>query len=522
MNFRSRGVAQFFICLVFLGIVTIEGCRPKGDQTQNLDTLAESQDNPVKHYAETITIEELKDHISYLASDELEGRQSGNPGAKLAAEYIADHFQDIKLEGLQSEGQRYLQKFLMIKKKPVDCYLENEHGRVNNWNEFMEMHCDFYGEKDVDLVFAGYGREVDFEGIDVKDKLAAFFMGTPEADEVGNDREREKIAAAIGRGAVGTLLIVHDDIEILDYIRQIKPYFNKSRHYQDKKPDEAIQEKRSIIITCAAVAKLFGVSPDALGAAKREMQNRKSVTGKFQAEVHMNTSYEEIETVLAENVLGYIEGSDKKEECVIFTAHYDHLGRAGDEIYHGAYDNAAGVSAVLEIAEAFAMASEDGHRPGRSVLFLTPDAEEIGGVGSRYYLDHPIFSLPDTVVDINIDGIGREDASRPELKDFVHVYLSRNGRTDLKKMRDRAVEALSTNLRLEWRETYAGSDNAFFERDLIPAIALGTGQPKDHHKPTDTADKIKANNVQKIARMAFAMAWEIAKSETTIQRIISE
>jgi len=507
---------------VFLGIIFYPGCRQNEEAVQNLKIKAESQDNPVKHYAETITIKELKDHIIYLASDELEGRQSGTPGAKLAAEYIADHFQNLGLKGLQTDEQRHLQKFRMVKKKPVECYLESEHGRVDNWNEFMEMHCDFYGEKDVDLVFAGYGREMDFEGIDVKNKLAAFFMGTPKADEIGNDWEREKMAAAMGRGAAGSLLIVHDDEKILEYIRQIKLYFDKPRHYQDKSPQEAANVERNIVIPTAAMAKLFGLSADALKAVKREMQTGKVGNEKFQTKVHMKTSYETLETIPAENVLGYIEGSDKKEECLILTAHYDHLGKSGKTIYNGACDNAAGVAALMEIAEAFAMASESGYNPRRSVLFLTPDAEEIGGVGSIYYLDHPLFSSSETVVDINIDEIGREDASRPELKDFVHVYLSKNGRADLKKMRNRAADALATNLRLEWRESYAGSDNAFFERDLIPAIALGTGQPKDHHKSTDTADKIKYKNVQKIAQLAFAVAWKIAHSENTIQRVISE
>jgi len=89
-------------------------------------------------------------------------------------------------------------------------------------------------------------------------------------------------------------------------------------------------------------------------------------------------------------------------------------------------------------------------------------------------------------------------------------------------MRDRAVKALGVNLHLEWRENYAGSDNAFFERELIPAIALGTGQPRDHHQPTDTAEKINYKNVQDIARLGFALAWEIANAEKMIQRIVSK
>ena len=522
MSCDSRGSIQLIICLVFFGILLSLGCQQEEEAVQSLESKAGSQNNPVKQYAETITIEELKNHIFYLASDELEGRQSGTPGAKLAAEHIADHFQDLHLEGLQSEDQKYSQKFQMVKKKPVDCYLESVHGRVDNWDEFMEMHCDFYGEKDVDLIFAGYGRDKDYEGIDVNDKLVAFFMGTPEADEIGNDREREKITAAMGRGAAGALLIVHDDEKILEYIRQIKPYFDKPRHYQHKSPQEAANEKRNIVIPTAAVAKLLGLSADRLKAAKREMQNGKGSCEKFQTKVHMETMYETLETISAENVLGYIEGSDLKEECLVLSSHYDHLGKSGQDIFNGAYDNAAGVAAVMEIAEAFAMALEGGYNPRRSILFLTPDAEEIGGVGSIYYLDHPLFPSSETVVDINIDGIGREDSSRPELKDFVHIYLSKNGRADLKKMKDRVVESIGTDLRLEWRESYSGSDNAFFERVMIPAIALGTGQPKDHHKPTDTAEKIQYKNVQDIARFAFALAWEIAKNENTIRRIISE
>lgn len=141
--------------------------------------------------------------------------------------------------------------------------------------------------------------------------------------------------------------------------------------------------------------------------AKRKIKKGEDISGKFQIIAHMKTAYEALDTIIAENVLGYIPGSDKKEECVVITAHYDHLGKSGGKIYNGAYDNAAGVAAVLEIAEAFAMASEGGYSPIRSPLFLTQDAEEMGGVGTIYFLDHPVFPLSDTVVDINIDGIGQ-------------------------------------------------------------------------------------------------------------------
>lgn len=505
------------VCALFLGYVLISACRQSEEFLLGQEVGTSEQDGSVKQYAQTITAEELKEHITYLASAELEGRHSGTRGANMAADYIAKHFQDLNLKGFSNEENPYLQKFLMVKKKPVECYLESKHGRVDNWDEFMEMHCDFFGEKDIDLVFAGYGMNRDLVGIDLRGKVVAFFMGSPEADEIGNDFERVKISAALERGAVGHMIIVHDDEELLKYIHQIKPYFNKARHYQDKIPEDAVKAERNIVTTTAAAAKLFGLSPETLKSVKEEMKKGENHAGKFQVKVHMKTSYKTLEIISAENVLGYLEGNDKKEECIIFTAHYDHLGKSGQHIFNGAYDNASGVAAVMEIAEAFVTACVEDHCPRRSLLFLTPDAEELGGVGSIYYTDHPVFPLSDTVVDINIDGIGREDASRPELKDFVHVYLSKNGKADLQKMRDDALDALSLDLRVERRENYGGSDNVFFEREMIPAIALSTGHPKDHHKPTDTADKIKYKNVQEIAQLAFAMAWEIANSEMRIQ-----
>jgi hypothetical protein len=512
--YRSICIA---VCALFLGLIPISGCRQNEEFPLEQEVGASGEGNPVKQYAQTITTEELKEHITYLASDKLEGRHSGTIGAGMAANYIANHFQDLNLNGFSGEENPYFQKFLMVKKKPVESYLESEHGRLDNWDEFMEMHCDFFGERDVDLIFAGYGRDIDLERIDLRGTLVAFFMGNPDADEIGNDLERVKIAAALERGAIGHMIIVHDDEDLLKYIHQIKPYFNKPRYYQDKSPEDAAKSERNIVTTTAAAAKLFGLSPETLKSAKEEMKRGKNQAGMFQVKIQMKTSFETLETISAENVLGYLEGCDKKQECIIFTAHYDHLGKSGQNIYNGAYDNASGVAAVMEIAEAFVTACAEGHCPRRSLLFLTPDAEELGGIGSIYYTDHPVFPLSDTVVDVNIDGIGREDASRPGLKDFVHVYLSRNGKPDLQKMRDEAIDAISIKLRLEQRENYGGSDNVFFERELIPAIALSTGHPKDHHKPTDTADKIKYKNVQAIAQLAFAMAWEIANSEQRIQ-----
>jgi len=510
------------IYLLFFGMLIFPCCNAQKENPPELAEPETSADSPISRFAVTIKSEDLKKHISYLASDELEGRHSGTQGARSAAEYIADHFDTLGLLGQEAESPSHFQRFSMEKRNPTDCYLQSEHGRIDNWNECMEMHGDYYGAMDVDLVFVGYGRNIDYQDIDVQGKLVALFMGRPGIDEIGNDLERKKAADAISRGAVGTLLLVHDEQGILNYIRQLKPYFNKPRFYQYLETKKAAAAVRNIILPLSAAAKLIGIGADTLKSQKQEMLNNRVVPDLFPTKVHMRTTYEVLEKIEGANVLGYIAGSDKADECVVLTAHYDHLGRSGDTIYNGAYDNAAGVAALMEVAGAFMAAAEAGLSPRRSVLFLMPDAEEIGGIGSIFYVSHPLFPPLKTVVDINIDGIGREDAANPHLQDFVHIYLSQNGRSDLRIMRDRAVKALGVNLHLEWRENYAGSDNAFFERELIPAIALGTGQPRDHHQPTDTAEKINYKNVQDIARLGFALAWEIANAEKMIQRIVSK
>jgi hypothetical protein len=506
---------------LILALVALSGCGRGYDAVEEQRRENSAPPNPIAEYARTITVDRLKEHVAYLASDELEGRHSGTRGGERAAEYISDHFRDLGLAGDPSGDGSHLQCFRMVTRKPLDCFLESEHGRAENWEDFMELHSGFSGERGVELVWAAFGRESDFEGKDLEDRLVAFFQGAPDKEVVSNDFERVKIERALEMGAAGTLLIIRDDPPFLDYVRQLEPYFHKERHGLSKTAEEALLSKRRISISTAGAVKLFGRRP-AEGATYGGPANPGELSGRPAVRVRMVSTYEETGVVSGGNVLGYLEGTSEGRECLVLTAHYDHLGKSGSEIYNGAYDNAAGVAALLEIAEAFVSAARDGHRPVRSVVFLAPDAEELGGVGSRHYLENPVFPLSETLADINIDGIGREDMERPDLKDFVHLYLSRNGRADLEAIKTRALEIFATPLRIEPRDNYAGSDHAFFEERLIPAVAFSTGHPRDHHRPTDTADKLDYRNVRDIARLAFAMAWEIASGDTTIERIISE
>ena len=219
----------------------------------------------------------------------------------------------------------------------------------------------------------------------------------------------------------------------------------------------------------------------------------------------------------SENIVAYIKGNEKPNEYVVISAHFDHLGTRGDFLYNGADDNASGTSAVLEIAEAFQMAVKEGNGPKRSIVFLNVTGEEEGLYGSRYYAEHPIFSLENTVVDLNIDMVGRFDEKHANKPEFVYLIGADKLSTELHELSE-AVNKKYMNLELDYtyndendpNRFYYRSDHYNFAKNNIPIIFYFNGVHEDYHKPTDTPDKIQYDLLKKRAQLVFYTAWEIA------------
>ena len=230
------------------------------------------------------------------------------------------------------------------------------------------------------------------------------------------------------------------------------------------------------------------------------------------------------------NVLGYIEGSDKANEVLVITSHLDHIGvEANGQINNGADDDGSGTVAMMEIAEAFIMAKEDGNGPRRSLLFLHVSAEEKGLLGSKYYTDNPIYPLTNTVANLNIDMIGRVDSLHIEQPDYIYLIGSDILSDDLHDVSEKANEdyvGLTIDYRYNdpttlvyefgrWRENryYYRSDHYHFIKNNIPAIFYFNGTHKDYHAPTDTVEKINYALLEKRTRLIFYTAWEIVNRE---------
>ena len=226
----------------------------------------------------------------------------------------------------------------------------------------------------------------------------------------------------------------------------------------------------------------------------------------------------------SENVIAYIEGSEKPNEFIVISAHYDHLGVKDEKIYNGADDNASGTTAVLLLARAFQKAVENGNGPKRSIVFLHVTGEEEGLLGSRYYSENPIFPLDSTVVNLNIDMLGRFDQKHADDPDYVYLIGSDKLSTELHKLSE-AINKKYTNLKLDYTYNHESDPNRFyyrsdhynFAKNGVPIIFYFNGVHEDYHKETDTPDKIQYDLLQKRAQLVFYTAWEIANKERRLQ-----
>ena len=225
----------------------------------------------------------------------------------------------------------------------------------------------------------------------------------------------------------------------------------------------------------------------------------------------------------SENVWAFIEGSEHPEEIVVVSAHYDHVGMKNGEIYNGADDDGSGTVALLEIAQAFQQAKNEGHGPKRSILILHVTGEEHGLHGSRYYSENPLFPIKNTVADVNIDMIGRRDDLHKNTNDYVYVIGSDYLSTDLYNIcEDVNKKYINTNLDYKFNDRkdpnrfYYRSDHYNFAKHGIPSVFLFNGVHADYHQASDEVDKIEFDALAKRTQLAFAIAWEIANREKRI------
>ena len=225
----------------------------------------------------------------------------------------------------------------------------------------------------------------------------------------------------------------------------------------------------------------------------------------------------------SQNVVAFIKGSEKPDEIIVLSAHYDHVGERKGEIYNGADDDGSGTVAMMEMAQAFQIATNNGNGPKRSILILHVTGEEIGLYGSKYYTENPLFPLENTVVNLNTDMIGRIGSEKKGNENYIYLIGSDKLSQELHDLSEE-VNKKYTNLELDYtynddddpNRFYYRSDHYNFAKNNIPVIFYFNGTHEDYHQPGDTPDKIEYELMAKRTQLIFLTAWEIANREGRI------
>ncbi|KAA9331494.1 M28 family peptidase [Hymenobacter busanensis] len=493
-------------------------------------------------YAGTINMNDLRMHLSVLASDKFEGRETGEIGQKMAAEYIAQQFKAMGLVGpVKDSDNPYLQHFTMERSTWTGT------GTLKVGTQSYQWMKDFYGygsspfqtATTLQPVFAGYGIEQegysDYAALgDVKGKDLIVLLGEPNQDGkalLGKEGQpskwgmdfRAKSALATQKGARSVFFVYADAKDSFSKsAARMAPYLSRpSIRFMDAKKDA---KAATFFVSQAAGAKLLGTTEAGLTAYMASVNKaNKALPSKFKpAKLTLNAP-KKVEPFTTENVLGFLEGTDKKDEIMVVSAHYDHIGIIGGQVHNGADDDGSGTVSVLEMAQAFTQAKAEGHGPRRSILFLTVTGEEKGLLGSEYYTDHPVFPLEQTIVDLNIDMVGRTDKDHEGKADYVYVIGSDKLSSELYQIVETANKQY-IQMDLDYRFNDPGDPNRFYYRSdhynfakhKIPVAFFFNGVHDDYHGAGDEIEKIEFPKMEKRARLVFYSAWELANRDNRI------
>jgi hypothetical protein len=501
---------------------------------------ASGGDTLASKYAGLITEQTLKTHLEIIASDAFEGRETGTEGQKKAAAYLAEKFETYGLK--KGMDTTYYQTFLLSETKIAKASISfkgEELVFLSDFYFFSGMSKEGRNEFE-NLTFLGYGIDdvmySDYNQLKGQVDNILVWQGEPEMKNgnfliSGSNLKSAwskdfsvKLDVARERG-VKNLFIISDDFKS-DLKRYA--YYVQSPKLGLQKKERKNPEMSVYFISPEAAKRLLGAewSEKKIKAdiAKRKEFKAITVLGNLNIEVSIQEKL--IET---ENLLGVIEGSDLKDEYVVLTAHYDHLGKRGEDIFNGADDDGSGTVALLEIGRALALAKAEGNGPRRTVLILPVSGEEKGLLGSEYYAANPVFPLEQTIANLNIDMIGRTDEAHQGNSNYVYLIGSNRLSTGLHELSEE-VNSKCCNLFLDYtfndpndpNRFYYRSDHYNFIKNGIPAIFYFSGVHEDYHRPTDTVEKIEFGKMTEIARLVFHTAWAIAHTNNDLSPNVFE
>jgi hypothetical protein len=496
----------------------------------------------VRQAATLIQPHDLQADIAFLASDDLKGRDAGSAEDHIATEYIAAEFMRLGLKPVGDNGT-YFQN-MEIDTAQVDRERTTFTARIAGVEHRYEFNKDFRWSRQSlhaasacgGIAFAGYGINApeygynDFDGFDAKGKVVLVLSREPQANDPNSKFmgtwdtyhafNWEKVEELRKRGAAGLLLVQ-------DRVRRDFKQTPASSPRPSGGPDYALAGQMwdipTFTIPREVADQLLAPGGKTIDGLQTEIDRtlRPASLEVPASSACMTKSFDGLQSHPGRNVVALLEGSDPKlrSQAILVTAHHDHMGMSNGHIYNGADDNASGVAGLLEIAKAFVRGNL---HPKRSVLFVAYDGEERIFLGSYYYVTHPIVPLDQTVANLNMDMIGRneDDANWPVPPDgnvnMVNVLGTRYN-PGLKKIIEQ--ENQQVGLKLDYKmdvvdpdSLWSRSDHFWFATLHIPQVEFQTGLHPDYHTDRDTWNRINYPKLTKIVRLAFLSVEAMANS----------
>ena len=462
----------------------------------------------VEDALETITAEDLMRSVRHLASEELEGRLSGSEGYGKAAEWVADRFEEYGLKPMGEEGsffQHFEVEYNRILSPAVLKLLVADSVRQTYTvgEDFVGRGFSGQGLMTAPVAFCGYGISSaendydDYVDADVVDRIVMVFKGSPPWEGDWEDARMPRIKAhtAHRQGAIGMMLVSEPNTSRSEAL--IGSVFHGPGEQLVNFPAVHISQE-----TAADFLEKKGVKLTELLRSLEETHQPHSFPLGVEAHIEIHALYQKRQDTM--NVLGFFEGSDTElmDEVVIIGAHLDHVGsQAGAIMFPGANDNASGVAALIEIAEALSLSET---RPKRSILLIAFSAEEQGILGSRHYAANPSLPLDRTVAMINMDCIGAGTGMRvgggkdyPDLFEIV-----------------RGIDEKYTHCDLPTSGPGGGADAAPFHELGVPNLYFATTSGYAHlHQISDTPETLNPPLFEKAARLAFLTVWAVTNEK---------
>lgn len=509
-----------------------------------------AQNKTAIQFSQSISKDNAYKHLSVLASDEYEGRETGKKGAWMAADYIRTQFKNLGLTAPVNGS--YFQPVGMATYSLSQTVLTINGTPMESLKDFViqpnNVTLKGFTFNASEVLFAGYGLNKgdynDYAGQQVSGKVVMIFAaGDPTqkgAAPAATDRtamrkamaERQaKISYLMDNGAAGIIVV---DPTLDNITPEMKARLAGSDQVVLLKAAnvERMQNQKSpnvVSVNTATANQILKASGSTVEALQQQITAAGKPASKM-VKVDVSASAMKQENkVRAENVLGYLEGSDPKlkSEVLVVSAHYDHEGMTTsgtDKVFNGADDDGSGTTGVIMMAEAFAKAKKAGKGPKRSILFLAVVGEEKGLLGSDWYSENPIFPLKNTIANLNIDMIGRtgtEYQTKADSTNYIYVIGSDKLSTELRQISE-ATNKTYTKLHLDYKfddpndteRIYYRSDHYNFAKHGIPIIFYFNGVHEDYHKASDEIGKINFPLLAKRAQLAYYTAWELANRAT--------